>query len=444
MTQLYIFNSYSNKKETFTPINKESIGFYVCGPTVYSRPHIGNARSAVIFDLLYRVLKHLYTKVTYVRNITDVDDKIILAAQKNNESTSDLAKRIEKYYQEDIGALNCLPPIHEPKATEHITDMINMIESLIQKGNAYAANSHVLFSVKSFSEYGKLSNRTLEEMVAGARVEVADYKEDPMDFVLWKPAKDGEIGFESPWGYGRPGWHIECSAMAKKYLGNKFDIHGGGVDLLFPHHENEIAQSYCANNCNLMANYWVHNGFLTISGEKMSKSLGNISTIHEMLEKGYDMRVLRYFFLSSHYRKPLDLNDKALNDAQKAIDKFTEISKENYNTDAQVDEGVLQALCDDLNTPLAISKLHEMATSINKGDKSKLNTFIASLNILGLGFKSNVVSEEIPEQVRALAENRVLARGNKDWQKSDELREQIAQLGYSIKDSASGYKLTKI
>ena len=356
-----LYNTLTRKKEPFTPADPENVGMYVCGPTVYDRPHLGNARSVVVYDVLYRLLRHIYGEnhVKFVRNITDVDDKINAAAKANNEPISALTARVEGYFHEDMAALNCLPPTIEPHATAHIAEMIAMIEKLIANGNAYVAENHVLFRVNSFAQYGALSGRKLEDLIAGARVDVENYKENAGDFVLWKPANEGDDAssvFDSPWGKGRPGWHIECSAMSSKYLGDDFDIHGGGADLMFPHHENEIAQSRCANPASHFAKYWVHNGFLTVNGEKMSKSLGNFTTVKDVLDKEIKGEVIRFALLSTHYRSPLDWNEKLLHDAKLTLDKwYRAISGQRSAVSGQF----FDALNDDLNIQKAISLMHE-------------------------------------------------------------------------------------
>lgn len=434
--KLRISNTLTRSIEEFVPINPEKITMYVCGPTVYDRPHIGNVRSAVIYDMLYRTLKSLYSNVTYVRNITDVDDKIIAAASQTNEDITELTSRITGYYHEDLKALNCLSPTIEPKATEHIQEMIEAIEELLRRGFAYVAENHVLFAVDKYKEYGLLSKRSLEEMEAGARVEVAPYKKNPGDFVLWKPSKPGEemVSFDSPWGRGRPGWHIECCAMSTKYLGYKFDIHGGGADLMFPHHENELAQAACAyDNCSY-AKYWIHNGFLTVGGEKMSKSLGNFVLARDILDSGISGITLRYFYLATHYRKPLDYNKKALYDAQKAHEKFLNILSSHEGEKGDVSE-ILSCLADDINTPKALGLLHSYATN---GEVAKLR---AGLKLLGLDETRQ--PQSIPQEVVALAEERKNAKQNKDWALADRLRIKIESMGYTIKDTPTGeYSLT--
>ena len=359
MKELKIFNSLTKKNENFIPISKDRIGMYVCGPTVYDYPHIGNARPLIVFDVLYRLLKKIFgnNKVTYVRNITDIDDKIIESSKKNNKSIGELSKTITTSFHEDCKYLNCLKPSFEPKATEHIKEMVGMVENLIKNKHAYENEKHVYFSVSSFKEYGKLSNKNSEELVAGSRVEVSKYKKDPLDFVLWKPSKTDDPGWDSPWSRGRPGWHLECSVMSEKFLGKKFDIHGGGLDLIFPHHENEIAQSCSANKTDNFANYWVHNGFVTFDKEKMSKSIGNIVAIHK-LRKNINGQVVRLALLSSHYKQPLDWNEKLIIESQNTLNKwYTQFEKIDS---VEFQEDILNPLLEDLNTPEYISNLHSL------------------------------------------------------------------------------------
>ena len=358
---LMLYNTLTRRKEVFVPLDAQNVRMYVCGPTVYDYAHIGNARPVIVFDVLFRLLRHMYgdKHVTYVRNITDVDDKINARAAEEGVPIRDLTERTAKQFHADIAALGVLPPTVEPRATEHIEEMKALIEALVANGNAYVAEGHVLFHVPSMPDYGKLSNRTLDEMAAGARVEVAPYKKDPMDFVLWKPSRPGEPSWPSPAhieARGRPGWHIECSAMAEKHLGQMFDIHGGGIDLVFPHHENEIAQSRCAHGTPVMARYWLHNGFLQVEGEKMSKSLGNFITIHDLL-KDWPGEVVRFNMLRTHYRQPIDWTKKGLEESQATLDRWGEISDRlggSLVKGLPCDTGVVEALKDDLNTPLAI------------------------------------------------------------------------------------------
>jgi len=366
---LNFFNTLSNKKEKFFPINNNKIGMYVCGPTVYDFPHIGNARPLVVFDVLFRLLQSLYgkNKVTYVRNITDIDDKIIESSKKNKKSIKELTETITKSFHKDCRYLNCLNPTFEPKATENIKEMISMVSNLLKNNHAYENEKHVYFSVSSFKKYGRLSNKNSEELVAGSRVEVSKYKKDPLDFVLWKPSDEKDPGWDSPWGRGRPGWHLECSVMSEKFLGKQFDIHGGGLDLVFPHHENEIAQSCCTNKTESFANYWLHNGFVTFNKEKMSKSIGNIVTLNKLREN-VNGQVVRLALLSSHYKQPLDWNEKLIKESQNTLEKwygqFEKINSEELQDD------VLMPLQEDLNTPEYITKLHSLFEESSKGNKS--------------------------------------------------------------------------
>jgi cysteinyl-tRNA synthetase len=432
--KVFLHNSLTRQKEEFIPIDKNNVRMYVCGPTVYDRPHLGNARSAVVYDVMYRLLKAVYPKVTYARNITDVDDKIINASKESGKRISEITTTMTEYYHQDMAALSCLSPSVEPRATTHIQEMIDMIQDLISKGHAYEAEKHVLFSVESFKEYGKLARRSVEDMIAGARVEVAPYKKNPADFVLWKPADDN--GFPSPWGIGRPGWHIECSAMSKKHLGSEFDIHGGGADLMFPHHENEVAQSECANG-HKFARYWVHNGFLTVGGEKMSKSLGNFKTVREVLEEGVEGVVIRYLYLTTHYKKPLDFNDKAIEDSKKAIERFR-LALKTPSTKANIPSEILEALADDMNTPLALARLHEYANAAIKGNGEYAGKLLSGCELLGLDLSE--ISKTIPAEIIKLAEERVAAKKAKNWALADELRNKISSLGYTVKDTKDGFE----
>jgi cysteinyl-tRNA synthetase len=452
-----IFNSLSKKKEVFAPIDEQIVRLYVCGPTVYSRPHIGNARSIVIYDMLFRLLNWHFDKVTYARNITDVDDKINAAAAAQNISIQSLTSNILELFYQDIGVLNVLKPTFEPKATEHIDQVIKIIEKLIENGHAYESSGNVLFDVKSYKEYGELSNRSVDDMISGARIEVADYKKDPLDFILWKPAsKNDDISsvFDSPWGKGRPGWHIECSAMSGQYLGKNFDIHGGGADLQFPHHENEIAQSKCANKGSEYAKYWVHNGFLTVNGEKMSKSLGNFITVSDLLGKNINPLAIRYLFLATHYRKPLDFNDKALKDATKAIDKFydalrgLEIDFSDKNeAENEFLQQIIANLGDDLNTPLAFAGLHQLVKKIKSAQGSQkiilANKLTQSLEFLGL-FNADLVKKSennvdidedyILQQISLRKE----AKKAKNWAQADKVRDDLLKKGIVLEDVAGG------
>lgn len=434
---LKIFNTAKNKKIDFIPINKDEVTMYVCGPTVYDYIHIGNARPIIVFDVLYRLLLSIYPNVKYVRNITDIDDKINSKALQNNETIFELTKRTENQFIKDYKDLNAIKPDIEPRATEHIDEMIKMIQRLIENKNAYEAKKHILFRVKSWDEYGKFANKNYDEQEHGARVEIADYKEDPADFVLWKPSSDDEPSWDSPWGKGRPGWHIECSAMIKKHLGENFDIHGGGLDLIFPHHQNEIAQSCCANKSDKFANYWMHNGFLMSEGQKMSKSLGNFYTINELLNE-FSGNAIRLVLLSTHYRKPLDFTKSKLIEAENLINKLSDFINKNKNEkqDENIDE-FKNALCDDLNTPLAISIMWKYQK------EKQIGKLLKSIELLGFDIKISD-KNQIPQEIKELAEKRNQAKIEKNFIESDKIRNKINQLGYEIKDTPDGYEINKI
>ncbi len=440
ISNLNFFNTLSNKKEKFVPLNSNKVGMYVCGPTVYDFPHIGNARPLVVFDVLFRLVQTIYGKgkVTYVRNITDIDDKIIESSKKNKKSIKELTETITKSFHEDCKYLNCLNPTFEPKATEHIKGMINMVSNLIKNNHAYENGKHVYFSVSSFKKYGKLSNKNSNQLVAGSRVEVSKYKKDPLDFVLWKPSEEKDPGWDSPWGRGRPGWHLECSVMSEKFLGKQFDIHGGGLDLVFPHHENEIAQSCCANKTEKFANYWLHNGFVTFDKEKMSKSIGNIVTINK-LRKNVNGEVIRLALLSSHYKQPLDWNEKIIKESQNTLDKwysqFEKIRPE------QLKEDVLKPLQEDLNTPEYIAKLHSLYEESCKGNKSSRVKFLSACQQIGLledkksweNFKKskakvdeNFINQKIKDR------NEARKKGN--YKLADSLRKELEDNGVIIED----------
>ena len=440
---LQLFNTLTKQKEKFIPIDVENVGMYVCGPTVYDFAHLGNARPVVVFDVLFRLLQKQYKKVTYVRNITDVDDKINAAAIANNEDIYSLTKRTTQAYHADMEALNALSPTYEPRATDFIQSMIEIIESLIAKGFAYAKEGHVLFRVNRYEKYGHLSRRQQDELIAGARVEVAPYKENAGDCVLWKPSTPELPGWDSPWGRGRPGWHIECSAMSKSYLGKTFDIHGGGVDLVFPHHENEIAQSCCAHDVDKMAMVWMHNGHLMVNGEKMSKSLGNFFTVRDILEN-YAGEVIRLVFLSTHYRQPIDWTDNSPKQAKATLDRFYK-AIEFANDKSEVSQPVIEALEDDLNTPLAISQLHELANTVFKTTGveqiNAANTLKASGQFLGLlctdpkvWFQGDIDTAAIDKLVQA----RIEAKKNKDFAEADRIRSKLLEQGIVLEDGPAG------
>ena len=438
---LNLFNTLSNKKEKFLPINEKKIGMYVCGPTVYDFPHIGNARPLVVFDVLFRLLKKIYGKnsITYVRNITDIDDKIIESSKKNKISIKELTESITKSFHKDCSYLNCLKPNFEPKATEHIKEMISMVNNLIKNKHAYENEKHVYFSVSSFKKYGKLSNKNSEELVAGSRVEVSKYKKDPLDFVLWKPSDEKDPGWDSPWGRGRPGWHLECSVMSEKFLGKRFDLHGGGLDLIFPHHENEIAQSCCANKNAYFANYWVHNGFVTFDKEKMSKSIGNIVTINKLREN-INGQVIRLALLSSHYKQPLDWNEKLIKDSQNTLDKwYNQFEK---NNSEEINEELLKPLLEDLNTPEYISRLHMLYEESSKGNKLSKSKFLAACKLIGLLEEDKESWENFKKSKAKVDQNfinkkikdRNAARKKGDYKLADVIRKELVDNGVIIED----------
>jgi len=449
---LSLYNTLTRRKEAFEPIDAGNVRMYVCGPTVYDLAHIGNARPVIVFDVLFRLLRHIYgeSHVTYARNITDVDDKINARAAEEKVSIRQLTERTAAQFHADIAALGVLAPTVEPRATDHIEEMKRLCEVLVAKGHAYVADGHVLFDVGLMADYGRLANRSLEEMEAGARVDVAPYKKGPMDFVLWKPSKAGEPSWPAPCGIaeaGRPGWHIECSAMAEKHLGAVFDIHGGGIDLVFPHHENEIAQSRSAHGTPAMANVWMHNGFLQVEGEKMSKSLGNFITINELLAserfggQAWHGRVLRFAMLSSHYRQPIDWTVERLMQAKSALQEFAGLVQ-GATPAAEPNAEVIAALADDLNTPSAISILHGIAKSARRGDTARAGELYASLAFLGLygGEAPAALSLQKHKAVDAkmvdrLIAERLAARKAKDFKASDRIRDELAAMGVALKDA---------
>ena len=438
MSNLQITNSLSRKKEEFKPINPKKISLYACGPTVYDNPHVGNARSLVVFDVLFRVLRSLYdNNVTYVRNITDVDDKIIDASKKQKKKINEITEEITKIFHENCKSLNCLEPSVEPKATNHIKEMVEMTSSLISKGFAYENKGNVYFNIKSFKDYGKLSNKNLDELKAGYRIETSDLKKNLMDFVLWKPSVDEDPGWESPWGRGRPGWHLECSVMSEKYLGKKFDIHGGGLDLIFPHHENEIAQSRCNNNTSSFANYWIHNGFVTINKEKMSKSLGNIITISDAVKK-YSGQVVRLALLSAHYSQPLDWNDDLLNNQKSILNKWYNLYSDKQDHNSIIDD----ILLDDLNTPGFIAKIHELYNAAIKGDEKKKIEFNQACRFLGLfsetkkdweSFKKSKIKVSESYILKKI-EERTVAKNKGNFSLADKIRDELLSEGILIED----------
>ena len=453
LPDLQLYNTASRSKQTFEPLNAGRVTMYVCGPTVYNRVHIGNARPAVIFDTLFRLLQQRYGRVDYARNITDIDDKIIQAAAANGETAEALTQRYTQAYFDDMAALNNLPPPIVPLATQHVAEMQQLVATLISSGHAYEAEGHVLFSVASMDNYGALSGRSLDEMLAGARVEVANYKRHPGDFVLWKPSSAEQPGWDSPWGRGRPGWHLECSAMIEKHLGETIDIHGGGQDLIFPHHENEIAQSCCAHGGQPLANFWLHNGFINIDGEKMSKSLGNFKTVDELLTL-YRGEVLRYALLAAHYRSEANFSGDLLEQAQSSLDSLytalrsaADVPAEPYAVAASAGYA---ALCDDLNTPIALGELHRLARQLNSADAAAKPALKAELlavaNLLGLlagdaneWFTATQDDNAISaEQIEILIEQRNAAKQARDFARADEIREALLSAGVVLEDSRAG------
>ena len=439
MNNLKFTNSLSNKKEVFKPINPKKISLYACGPTVYESPHVGNARTLVVFDMLFRVLKLVYkNQVNYVRNITDIDDKIIEASKKRKKSIDEITSEVTKIFHKDCESLNCLKPSHEPKATEHIQEMIEMTSSLIEKKYAYVNDGHVFFSVSQFKNYGQLSNKNLDELKSGTRIEISDLKKNPIDFVLWKPSSNEDPGWNSPWGRGRPGWHLECSVMSEKYLGKEFDIHGGGLDLIFPHHENEIAQSCCNNSTNNFANYWIHNGFVTINKEKMSKSLGNIITISDAVNK-FTGQVVRLALLSAHYSQPLDWNEKLLINQKNTIDKWYNLYEDPKDVE---DLEIIQILMDDLNTPGFIAKIHELYNQASEGDVKKKIMFNSACKFFGLFNISKEDWKKIKKKKVKISENEILkkiddrtaAKKKGDFVLADKIRSELLNNDIIIED----------
>ncbi len=437
-TMLRLYNTLTHRKEDFAPLDAANVRLYACGPTVYDHLHIGNGRMLIVFDALFRLLRHVYgaAQVTYVRNITDVDDKINARAAERGVPIRVLTDEITAIFHEDARALGCLPPTIEPRATEHIAPMLALIERLIQRGHAYAAEGHVLFDVPSMPAYGQLSNRSIDEMIAGARVEVAPYKRDATDFVLWKPAAAQEPGWDSPWGRGRPGWHIECSAMSWAHLGETFDIHGGGIDLLFPHHENEVAQTCCAFGHSLMAQVWMHNGHLQVEGEKMSKSLGNFVTIRDLWRgtsfggRAWSGDALRLATLRTHYRQPIDFTLRALEEAEATLADFARAYGEAERSAPS--EAFVAALCDDLNTPRALAELHALRAT----DPPALKGSLALL-----GFSCAPPPDEVAAlspELEALLARRKQARAVKDWAEADRIRDALAAAGVTVKDNRDG------
>ncbi|MDZ7791383.1 MAG: cysteine--tRNA ligase [Xanthomonadales bacterium] len=448
---IQIYNTLTRRKEEFVPLDPERVTMYACGPTVYNFAHIGNARPAVIFDLLYRTLSRRFPKVIYARNITDVDDKINKAAAEQGVPIDTITSKFADHYHDDMAALGVGQPTVEPRATDHIDAIIAMIERLVDKDCAYEAEGHVLFSIESSDDYGELSRRDMREMVAGARVEVAPYKRHPGDFVLWKPSDDTQPGWDSPWGHGRPGWHIECSAMSAAHLGEVIDIHGGGQDLIFPHHENEIAQSRCAHGTDRFARYWMHNGFVTVEKRKMSKSLGNTLIVHDLL-KEWPGEVLRYLLLSAHYRQPLDWSESALEQAQNTLDRLYGLLRDHppAQIDAEPEPAVIAALEDDLTTPTALAELNSLARRLSSAEESEQPELAARLtataDLLGLlqadpeaWFKQRPGSDSVDaDEIEGLIEQRNAARKSRDFATADRIRDELAERGIELEDGPEG------
>lgn len=457
MPEIYLHNTLKQRKDKFIPIDANNVRMYVCGPTVYDKAHLGNAKTPVVYDVLYRLLCYVYGKehVTYVSNITDVDDKILNKHKETGKSIREITEQTYNWYIDDMKKLNVLSPNYRPRATEYIPEMIKLVELLLKNGHAYIADKQVLFDVDSMPNYGFLSGRSMKEMVAGARVEIADYKKNPADFILWKPSDADQPGWDSPWGYGRPGWHLECSAMSSKLLGNDFDIHGGGSDLIFPHHENECAQSCCAYPGTHFAHYWVHTGMLMINGVKMSKSLGNFYTVDEILAK-YPAEALRLLFLTTHYHQPFNFTFEGLEQAKNILDKFYNALLKNADISAEKtepSEKLIAALCDDLNTPLALSYLHETLGNLNKAETKEerikyKSELMANAYMLGLLYNNaeswfkGAASDDA--EIEALIAKRTEAKKNKDWATADAIRNELKERGIVLEDSAAGTTWKKL
>ena len=449
---IYLYNTATRRKEKFVPADPKRVTMYVCGPTVYSFPHIGNARPAVVFDVLYRLLMHEFEDVVYVRNITDVDDKISAAAQNEGISIDQISTRYTDVYHRNMTDLGVLPPSVEPKVTEHMPQIIDMIKRLVDAENAYQAEGHVLFHVPSYTDYGALSGRNIKDLIAGARVDVAPYKIDKTDFVLWKPSGEGQPAWGSPWGAGRPGWHIECSTMIEQHLGETIDIHGGGQDLIFPHHENERAQSTCAHNGKLFSRYWVHNGFVNVNHEKMSKSLGNILLVQDLLGQASG-EAIRFALLGTHYRSPLDWTDQVLNQSTRNLDRLYEVLWKLQDlkvdkSDVEVPSEFMHALEDDLNTPAAIAELHSLAKQLSSAFEESTrqvlkNQLLAAGKMLGLLQQDPIawfqgVGEINEAEILALVKCRANAKKDRDFQRADEIRNQLVAMGIQVQDLPDG------
>lgn len=455
MVEIYLHNTLKRRKEKFVPFDCSNVRMYVCGPTVYDRAHLGNAKTPVTFDVLFRLLRHVYgaEHVTYVSNITDVDDKILNKHKETGKSIREITEQTYQWYIDDMDKLNVMAPDYRPRATEYIDEMIELVRLLLANGHAYEASGHVLFSVDSMPGYGYLSGRSMKEMLAGARIEIADYKKNPADFILWKPSEAGQPGWNSPWGYGRPGWHLECSAMSSKLLGDSFDIHGGGSDLIFPHHENECAQSLCAHPHSKFAQYWVHSGMLMVDGVKMSKSLGNFYTIDQVLEKA-PAEALRLLFLTTHYHQPFNFTFEGLAQAKATLDKFYNALlrvKDVPAVEETADERVVAALADDLNTPLALTYLHEITNALNKAETENEQArlkgrLLAAAGLLGLlwqnpesWFKSGIADGGLDAaSIETKIAERVAAKKNKDYALADKIRNELKEQGIILEDTPSG------
>ncbi len=455
MVEIYLNNTLKRRKDKFEPIDASNVRMYVCGPTVYDKAHLGNAKTPVVFDVLFRLLRYVYgaEHVTYVSNITDVDDKILNKHKETGKSIREITEETYNWYIADMKKLNVLDPNYRPRATEYIGEMIELVKKLLETGHAYEAEGHVLFSVDTMPDYGYLSGRSMREMLAGARIEVADYKKNPADFVLWKPSEADQPGWDSPWGYGRPGWHLECSAMSAKLLGDDFDIHGGGSDLIFPHHENECAQSRCAHPGSRFARYWVHTGMLMVDGVKMSKSLGNFFTVDEILAK-YPAEALRLLFLTTHYHQPFNFTFEGLTAAKQTLDKFYNAllgCKEIETEPVEPDERIVAALADDLNTPLALSYLHETVNNLNKAGTAEekrryKSLLLAGAEMLGLlyndaeeWFRGNLGESGLSESdIEAKIAERAAAKKNKDYALADKIRNELKAAGIVLEDSPTG------
>ncbi|MBR3675804.1 MAG: cysteine--tRNA ligase [Alphaproteobacteria bacterium] len=453
MTQIQLHDTLKQRKVPFIPIDENNVRMYVCGPTVYDKAHLGNAKTPVVYDVLYRLLCHVYGKdhVTYVSNITDVDDKILNKHKETGKPIREITEQTYNWYIEDMAQLNVLAPNYRPRATEYIGDMIELVKKLLENGHAYEVEKQVLFDVDSMPSYGRLSGRSMKEMLAGARIEVADYKKNPADFIIWKPSDADQPGWDSPWGYGRPGWHLECSAMSSKLLGNDFDIHGGGSDLIFPHHENEMAQSCGAFPGTNFAHYWVHTGMLMINGVKMSKSLGNFYTVEEVLQKA-PAEALRLLFLTTHYHQPFNFTFEGLQNAKSILDKFYNALLKNADVPTEKvapNANVIEALADDLNTPLALSYLHEIVNNLNKAEtpeeRSRLKSeLMASAYMLGLLYNDPEAwfkgsnSDDEAAQIEEMIQKRIEAKKNKDWATADAIRNELKERGILLEDGPTG------